>query len=67
MGKRKVGALEKVDADLYVLCTMHLHIRFSLTDNSANLQYKVRRDPLYVHLDGYVVEHFAELYQILQG
>ncbi|EKG12286.1 SDA1 domain-containing protein [Macrophomina phaseolina MS6] len=44
MGKRKVGALEKVEADLYAFALSELTVP-PLTVNRANLQYKVRRDP----------------------
>ena len=48
MVKRKVGALEKVDADLYVMstCTISRDAANSCPLR-ANLQNKIRRDPMY--------------------
>ena len=49
MGKRRVGALEKVDADLSVLKDDFGLKKEKLTQTcSPNLQYKIRRDPMYV-------------------
>lgn len=45
MGKRKLGALEKVEADLYVSTIRPLSQPLMLC--RANLQHKIRRDPPY--------------------
>lgn len=47
MGKRKLGALEKVDADLYVFVSLKLAQNLKLTScfPSPNLQHKIKRDP----------------------
>ena len=48
MVKRKVGALEKIDADLQVLADQAHPCAARLTlIHRSNLQYKIKRDPTY--------------------